>query len=683
MSSRSKMTRVVTAALMASAVFTSSWSGAAAAAQVQLDPTASGAYSITGIREFDWQSSGDLVIANQLPGTGSVANGVTYTTFTAWTAHAVVGDQISFRGYTQARVNDFLNTAGNGVTVPTLSKNGGTCAAGSNCFELTYVADLVETAVLIAPGMFLFTGATGSYQWYLDTSPDSDVATGAGFRDGDMFLTGQITSAGGTFLAGIGGSSNLASSVTGQDAAIIGVYPLGSGTLASVSLETLVTVPGGLQNRIGLGGVVGIVPYTVQAGDLVLKADSNSEFTASPAVPAVDIEKLVSVDNQVTYYDADSPSGPSTTPGSNVFYKLVVTNPGSEYLTNIALDDSNLNTSGCAITDPLPPGGSFECVLGPIAAVAGAPRRNDADVQAQGQFSGTPVTDTDAAYYVAPPATTPLVDIEKLVSVDNQGSYVDADAPSGPSTTPGSNVFYQLVVTNVGTETLTSVVVNDSNLNTSGCAVTSPLAPGASFACVLGPVAAAAGGPHRNDADVRAVGQTSGTPVTDTDRAYYVAPVAPPTPTVDIEKFVSVDNQATYLDADLPNGPYTTPGSNVFYKLIVTNTGTETLTNIVLSDTDFDTSACTIVDPLAPGDLFECVLGPIAAVAGAPQRNVADVRAAGQSSGATVTDSDAAWYSTGGGGGTAIPTLSQWAQWSLAALVALLGLRSLRRRYPA
>ncbi len=151
---------------------------------------------------------------------------------------------------------------------------------------------------------------------------------------------------------------------------------------------------------------------------------------------------------------------------------------------------------------------------------------------------------------------------------------------------------------------------------------------------------------------------------------------------VDIEKFVSVDNQATYLDADTPTGPSTTVGANVFFRLVVTNTGDEPLINIALSDTDFSTAGCVIPATLAPAAFFTCVLGPLPAVAG-QHSNTATVDAQGQTTGTPVSDADPAHYIAAGGSVEPIPTLSQWGVLLLSALLGLLALavvRSQQRR---
>ncbi len=77
-------------------------------------------------------------------------------------------------------------------------------------------------------------------------------------------------------------------------------------------------------------------------------------------------------------------------------------------------------------------------------------------------------------------------------------------------------------------------------------------------------------------------------------------------PSIDVEKYVSLDNGTNWVDADDPTGPgmicYTYDPQ---FKFVVTNTGNVDLTGISLTDSEFDLSDCT-VPPLAVGASFEC-----------------------------------------------------------------------------
>ena len=112
-------------------------------------------------------------------------------------------------------------------------------------------------------------------------------------------------------------------------------------------------------------------------------------------------------------------------------------------------------------------------------------------------------------------------------------------------------------------------------------------------------------------------------------------------PSIDVEKYVSVDGQVTWEDADSAPGPAVLEGEGVYFKFVVTNTGNVQLSNISLSDNDFDTSSCTVTDPLAVGGSFVCMIGPESAVVG---QHTDTATAKGDRNEVTYDDSDDANY---------------------------------------
>lgn len=110
---------------------------------------------------------------------------------------------------------------------------------------------------------------------------------------------------------------------------------------------------------------------------------------------------------------------------------------------------------------------------------------------------------------------------------------------------------------------------------------------------------------------------------------------------VDIEKYVSVDGGTTWMDGDSAPGPLVEPGDPVSFRLLVTNTGEAELTNIVLTDSAFDVSVCSVPVTLAPGASFGCDTGPVDAVEGQVTNTATVTATAGD---ASVTDTDSASY---------------------------------------
>jgi len=92
--------------------------------------------------------------------------------------------------------------------------------------------------------------------------------------------------------------------------------------------------------------------------------------------------------------------------------------------------------------------------------------------------------------------------------------------------------------------------------------------------------------------------------------------------------------------------------SFVYFRFVVTNNGPVPLTDLELTDSDYDTSSCVIPESLAPGQSFECIIGPIDAVFG---QHTNTGTAKGQYSGIYVMDTDDANYYGVVGKGTGTP----------------------------
>ncbi|GLI39271.1 hypothetical protein GHYDROH2_27720 [Geobacter hydrogenophilus] len=90
------------------------------------------------------------------------------------------------------------------------------------------------------------------------------------------------------------------------------------------------------------------------------------------------------------------------------------------------------------------------------------------------------------------------------------------------------------------------------------------------------------------------------------------------------------------------SGGYPSPTcGKVYFKYVVTNTGSTTLTNLTLTDDKNSVSSCTIPAALDPNGSFTCTIGPLPAKAGL-QVNTAT--ATGTYGGVTTTDTDKGYY---------------------------------------
>lgn len=252
---------------------------------VQFDPSGNATYSIQGIFEFDWSSSGNLVIEQNLV---TASNGA--TTLGQFINIASNGDTLKMNIHAHSRLTAFLDDNGDTITAADLSTDGG----ATGFWEVTGTLDGVETAEYREIGgqdWLFFTDITGEFNYYLDTSPDSVVTTGTGFNNGDTpgastlnpFLTGTLELIEGSFNGSTGtGSSFLTNTITDYDSNIIEVDPVSSSVyLTGTTFDSTIKFLG-TQTGVEIGGVIGDAPYTVQANDLILNADANSEFSAVP-----------------------------------------------------------------------------------------------------------------------------------------------------------------------------------------------------------------------------------------------------------------------------------------------------------------------------------------------------------------------------------------------------------------
>ena len=98
------------------------------------------------------------------------------------------------------------------------------------------------------------------------------------------------------------------------------------------------------------------------------------------AAPAIDIEKLVSVDGGLTWADADSVTGPTLLSGTNPQFKFVVTNTGNVALTSVTVSDNVYTTlpAGCNAAT-LAVGGSYNCSITGTWADGAAYEHGDGD----------------------------------------------------------------------------------------------------------------------------------------------------------------------------------------------------------------------------------------------------------------------------------------------------------------
>ena len=179
-----------------------------------------------------------------------------------------VGD--TFDGYYQSYVTrHMLGTS----TVSSANLN--TTGSGSG-YEITVGAHFTEEVTAVdAFGNPTFSVTGGTATVYLDTNPNYNFSTGAGFNDGTPILTGNINGGTGTFLttAGVGvGTIQVAVDSSGVNSSVFNPADIAGAD----GIFTLKFDPAGTAQ------VSAVLGNSVGTNDLVLQADGNLNLLAVP-----------------------------------------------------------------------------------------------------------------------------------------------------------------------------------------------------------------------------------------------------------------------------------------------------------------------------------------------------------------------------------------------------------------
>lgn len=326
--------------------------------------------------------------------------------------------------------------------------------------------------------------------------------------------------------------------------------------------------------------------------------------------------------------------------GNPVYFKLDVTNCGSENLINVTVTDT-----GCS-------GGATDCgniVIGNLAsgetksqtcsyASIAADCINTATATGSGEFTGTTVTAVD---FATVSVLTPSIICTTLVD-DNPNFTHNSSTLDLPCGSDIAQVYYRLCITNKGQvpidfgttgpcgitdSLLDNAFTGISGLPANVCALfraqpqlaTGILAPGATVCVTVGPLGFDKCTLCKNETtsitnDFKATGLANlgdcGSTLVSTDTCTTTVNVCCQ-PDLTITKEVACST----LEADCANGVYgssTTAlrGAYVCFKLTVTNTGCDDLKDVVITDTLTDDNAallpceqCCTGDHTIPGSI--------------------------------------------------------------------------------
>ncbi len=377
-----------------------------------------------------------------------------------------------------------------------------------------------------------------------------------------------------------------------------------------------------LSNGIFVGGWYSLTTkFSMTSGTSGVYVSPNP---STYSIPRIDVKKYVSPDNGISWLDAEIPPGPVIPPTIDPQFKFVVQNAGNVPLSLVSLSDSVYGV--ISVGGNLAVNDSFEVVI--TKPWSQGDHENEAT--AVGTYGTDTVSSTDFAHYLGIVIGQPAVRIVKYVSPDNGATWLDANTPPGPDILSNVAPQFKFVVTNIGTDDLTNVVITDDLFGVVGGPIS--LVVGASTAFYYTDLWQQ--GQHVNTA--RATGNSVDGPVFDQNSAYYNGVLA--APDITIKKYVSPDNGVTWLDANTSPGPTIPSSIQPRFKFVVTNTGNTELTDVLVTD-----SVYSFIDALLTLDAGESVEWEIIKPwnAGAHE-NIATVTA--NFDGTTLSASDNAWY---------------------------------------
>lgn len=310
-------------------------------------------------------------------------------------------------------------------------------------------------------------------------------------------------------------------------------------------------------------------PIDLTAGERNVTIDAGV-FVAAPGL---------AIETRAQGLDADAAPGPTVPEGTEVGFDYLVTNIGNEPLVDLVVADDQGVTVTCGQTT-VAVGQTVACSGRSITTVGG--HRNVGVARAAGVGSAREVTAEDPTHHTV--AATGLV-------VDKRVDGVDADvATDAIETDAGAPVTYTFTVTNVGTEPVVDITLEDVGLG----AVTCPapvLGPGEDMDCEPRTVPAPAG-LSTNVAVARGRAADSSTALAATDAANVFGRDT----RVVLHKEAYDPARRAYLDGDADPG---SPGSNdgaaallesgatARYRLQLVNTG-----NVDLPDASVVDDGC-------------------------------------------------------------------------------------------
>ncbi len=340
--------------------------------------------------------------------------------------------------------------------------------------------------------------------------------------------------------------------------------------------------------------------YTVTQADM--DAGDNIDNTASVAgTPAGSSDQMpptssntvsIPVTQTPTIQIRKSSTKSSIPPvGEVIDYTFSVRNMGNVTLSNVQVNDPNVPSVSCPNNGPLAPGATLTCTAEHTVT--------QADID-NGEVTNTATTSATAPGGTGVNATSNTI----RITVDRVPALSIAKSSDRTSTdAAGQIINYSFNVRNTGNVTLTDATVSDPRANNISCPRTT-LAPGETMTCTANRAVSQAD--IDRGVDLTNIASVTGTPPG--DGAESIEPTSSNQVAVEVEQnpdFTVTKTAGTPTDTN-GNGLIGDAGDQITYTFIVKNTGTVTLTNVMMSDEKLDITDIECTATLQPGETTDC-----------------------------------------------------------------------------
>jgi hypothetical protein len=426
--------------------------------------------------------------------------------------------------------------------------------------------------------------------------------TGTGILGEVITYTFAVTNTGSTTLTNIAVTDDKAT-VTGSP-----IATLAPGASSSAITGTYTII----QADIDAGGVTNTATATDANGvtDISGTATNNDTPTVTTVTqsPGVAVVKTASIGGTGTGIL-----------GEVITYTFAVTNTGSTTLTNIVVTDDKATITGSPIAT-LAPGASSSAITGTYTIT-------QADIDAGGVTNSATATDANGVTDTSGTATNNDTPTVTTVTQSPGVALVKTASIGGTGTgLLGEVITYTFAVTNTGSTTLTNVAVTDDKATITGSPIAT-LAPGASSSAITGTYTII-------QADIDAGGVTNSATATDANGVTDISGTAINNDLSTVTTVTQSPGVALVKTASIGGTGTGILGEVITYTFAVTNTGSTTLTNIVVADPMVGLVITgSPIATLAPGASSSAITGTYTIIQ-------ADIDTGGVTNSATATDAN-------------------------------------------